>query len=199
VTDLDVSVADGRVQDLLQPFLQSSPPVVGPVRLHSHAHIAATADGEDFLDQLTMTGVFEIPSERLTSAPNQKSLTAFSQRAQGVPAAAAASAAEEHDAISSLAGAVAITKGVAHASRLNFQVTGASIEANGTFNLRNQTVDMHGELRMQTDISHVTTGFKSALLKPLAPFFRRKSAGAVVPIRMTGSPGSYKVGQNIVR
>jgi hypothetical protein len=50
---------------------------------------------------------------------------------------------------------------------------------------------------MDTDISHTATGFKSFLLKPLAPFFRKKHAGAVVPIAVTGTPGHYGVSQNI--
>ena len=50
---------------------------------------------------------------------------------------------------------------------------------------------------MDTDISHTTTGFKSFLLKPLAPFFKKKNAGAVVPIAVTGTPGHYQVSQDI--
>jgi hypothetical protein len=50
---------------------------------------------------------------------------------------------------------------------------------------------------MDTDISHTTTGFKSFLLKPLAAFFKTKNAGAVVPIAVTGTPGNYKVTQNL--
>jgi hypothetical protein len=50
---------------------------------------------------------------------------------------------------------------------------------------------------MQSDISHATTGFKSVLMKPLIPFFKMKNAGAVIPIAITGSPGSYKVTQNL--
>jgi hypothetical protein len=50
---------------------------------------------------------------------------------------------------------------------------------------------------MDTDISHTATGFKSFLLKPLAPFFRKKNAGAVVPIAVTGTPGHYHVTQDI--
>jgi hypothetical protein len=198
VTDLDVSIAKGRVQDVMQPFMKANPPVVGPVRLHAHAHIAAAGNGEKFLDRLTMKGVFEIPSERLTSSATEKSLSAFSERARGTSGDDASSVGEEQDVVSSLVGAVTITKGVAHASQLVFEVPGASIEANGSFDLRKEKVDMLGDLRMQMDLSHVTTGFKSFLLKPLAPFFRKKKAGAVVPIRITGGPGSYKVGQNIV-
>jgi hypothetical protein len=198
VTDLDVSIAKGRVQDVLQPFMKANPPMVGPVRMHAHAHIGGARNGEKFLDRLTMKGVFEIPSERLTSAATEKSLSAFSERAQGTAKDAATSAGEEQDVMSSVVGAVTITKGVAHASQLVFEVPGASVEANGTFDLRSEKVDMIGDLRMQTDLSHVTTGFKSFLLKPLAPFFRKKHAGAVVPIRITGGPGQYKVDQNVL-
>ena len=198
VTDLDVSVARGQVEDLLEPFIEARAPVVGPVRLHTHIHVAAAEHAEHFLDRLVMNGVFEIPRERLTKASTEKSLTAFSGRAQGKSGSDAAAAAETQDVISSLAGAVLVSKGVAHASRLVFEVPGASIEVNGTFDLRNQTVNMLGDLRMQSDISHVTTGFKSFLLRPLAPFFRKHGSGAVVPVKVTGRPGQYEIRQNIL-
>jgi hypothetical protein len=51
---------------------------------------------------------------------------------------------------------------------------------------------------MESDISHVTTGFKSVLLKPLAPFFKKKHAGAVIPIAVTGGPGHYTVTQDLL-
>ena len=50
---------------------------------------------------------------------------------------------------------------------------------------------------MDTDISHAASGFKSFLLKPLAPFFKKKNKGADVPIAVTGTPGHYHVQQNI--
>jgi hypothetical protein len=173
-------------------------PMVGPVRMHAHAHLAGAAHGESFLDRLAMKGVFEIPEERLTSAAEEKSLSAFSERAQGSSKDAAGAGGDEQDVVSRLVGAVTITKGVARASRLVFEVPGATVEASGTFDLQSEKVDMVGVLRMQTDLSHVTTGFKSFLLKPLAPFFRKKHAGAVVPIRITGGPGGYTVGQNVL-
>jgi hypothetical protein len=59
-------------------------------------------------------------------------------------------------------------------------------------------VHLVGTLRMDTDISHTSTGFKSFLLKPLAPFFKKKKAGALVPIAVTGGPGKYQVSQDIL-
>ncbi len=197
VTDLEVQIVKGRAQDLLEPFMKANSPVVGPVRLHSHVHVSAAKHKETFLERLEMKGVFEIPKERLTATSTERSLTAFSERAQGTSGGQAAAYAEEHDVLSSLQGAVLVTRGVAHASRLVLEVPGASVEVNGTYDLRDQAVKMVGDLRMQSDISHITTGFKSFLLKPLAPFFKKQGSGAVVPVKVTGRPGQYKIGQNI--
>jgi len=35
-------------------------------------------------------------------------------------------------------------------------------------------------------------------MKPLIPFFKKNKAGAVIPIAVTGSPGEYKVSQNLL-
>jgi hypothetical protein len=51
---------------------------------------------------------------------------------------------------------------------------------------------------MESDISHAATAFKSLLLRPLAPFFKKHHAGAVVPITVTGGPGNYKVSQDLL-
>jgi hypothetical protein len=74
---------------------------------------------------------------------------------------------------------------------------GVAVDLSGSFNLRDSTVNLTGNLRMDSDISHTTTGFKSVLMKPLIPFFKKKDAGAVIPIAITGSPGKYKVTQNL--
>ena len=75
---------------------------------------------------------------------------------------------------------------------------GTGVDLSGSFNLRRSTVDLTGNLRMQSDISHIATGFKSALMKPLIPFFKKKKAGAVIPITITGDHGIYKVTQNLL-
>jgi hypothetical protein len=96
-----------------------------------------------------------------------------------------------------VAATVSVRNGMAHMSPLMVNMPGASIRLKGAFNLKNQDVHLTGDLRMQSDASHVTTGFKAILLKPLAPFFKKNGAGAVVPIAITGTPQHYKVGQNI--
>jgi hypothetical protein len=57
---------------------------------------------------------------------------------------------------------------------------------------------MLGDLHMRSDISYVTTGLKSMLLKPLILIFRRDHAGTVVPIAITGSAHHYEISKNIL-
>ena len=197
ITNLDIT-ANGRAQDILRPFLHGEVPVSGAVTLHSRAFIAAAANKEKFLDRLKMEGAFEIPSEHITQASTERSLTAFSKRAQGLPSPRPDDDSVA-DVLSAIGGPATLRHAVVSTSRFTFRVPGAEIDnLSGTFNLLNQNVHLLGDLRMQSDISHVTTGFKSLLLKPLAPFFRKQGAGAVIPIAITGSPGQYKVTQNLL-
>jgi hypothetical protein len=58
------------------------------------------------------------------------------------------------------------------------------------------SVHLTGNFAMQSDISHAVTGFKSVLLKPLDPFLKKRNAGVVIPVAVTGGPGHYKVTQD---
>jgi len=87
---------------------------------------------------------------------------------------------------------------VVSSQRLTFEVPGAEAELNGWYDLGDGKVRLIGKLRMDSDVSHVTTGFKSLLLKPLVPFFRKNNAGALVPIVVTGAPDNYDVKQNLL-
>ena len=195
VTDLDLEVAKGRPEDLLGPFLSHTPPVVGMVWLKSHAHLDPAVHHARFLDRLKMNGQFSVPQERLTSTKTEKSLTAFSERAQGGHESAEDARPE---VVSSLVGVASVRHGVVHARDLRFVVPGASAEMSGTYGLQHGEADLKGMLRMEADLSHVTTGWKAMLLKPLAPFFHKKPAGTAVPVKVTGTPGKYKVGANLM-
>jgi hypothetical protein len=205
VTNLDITVISGRAQDLLRPFLHNDVPIKGAVSLHSHAYLAPSRKGLKFLQRLDMNGTFNMPAERLTNQMTERKLSDFSRRAQNLKSTKldAASAdrnsteqdrdsTEQSDVLSSLNGQAKIRDGIVSTERLTFQIPGAFVDLNGTFNLRDRTVHMLGNLHMQSDISHITTGFKSLLLKPLIPFFKKDHSGAVIPITVTGSPQRYK-------
>lgn len=201
VANIDFQVARGRAQDVLRPFVESGVPITGPVSLHGHAYVAPAKPGVAFLQRLHVVGAFDVPEERVTDAAKETSLSAFSQRASGRKSQATDASGTDSktatDVLSSFDGPVTIANGIAHSQRVTFRVPGAEANLSGTFNFDNEDVHLVGNLRMKTDISHVTTGFKSALLKPFAIFFKKKHAGAVIPIAVTGGPGHYNVTQDL--
>jgi hypothetical protein len=214
VIDVDMSVLGGRVQDILRPFIQDKVPVAGVVWLRGHAHVDAPRKGSNFFERLRVDATFDVPTERLTDRDTEQKLSAFSQRAQGAktpksdpgsvvqgstgPGAADVASSPTPDVLSSLKGQARIRDGVLSTQRIALQIPGAAVDLSGSFNLHDRTVHLVGNLRMQSDISHTTTGFKSVLMKPLIPFFKKDKAGAVIPIAVTGGPGAYKVTQDIL-
>jgi hypothetical protein len=187
----------------MRPFIQNDVPITGSVWLRSHAYLAPTGEGGGFLHRLHVKGTFNVPAERVSDRDTEKSLSAFSQRAQGAKAPDSGqdgdkSSIASADVLSAVKGPVQIQDGIASSQHLTFNIPGAQADLSGTFNFHNKAVHLVGNLRMDTDISHTTTGFKSFLLKPLAPFFKKKKAGALVPIAVTGEPGHYQVTQDIL-
>ena len=198
-TNMDIDVKGGRAEDVMRPFIRADVPITGSVWLRSHAYLEPRGQG-GFLHRLHISGVFDVPAERVTDKQTEKSLTDFSHRAQGKKDSAQnneESALANADALSSLKGPVQIQDGIAASKHVTFQIAGAQADLSGTFNFHDKVAHLTGNLRMDTDISHTATGFKSFLLKPLAPFFKKKNAGALVPIAVTGGPGHYQVTQNL--
>jgi hypothetical protein len=197
ITNIDVSVTNGRTQDVLRPFVHSRVPIAGPVQLHAHAYVGPSGTG--FLKRLYVRGDFDVPAERATDQGTEKSLSDFSKRAQSKGEGADAGDSEQTattDALSSLNGPAQIRDGVASSPHLTFRIPGAQATLKGTFNLRDESAHLTGTLAMQSAISHAVTGFKSFLLKPLDPFMRKRKAGAVIPIAITGTPGHYRIDQD---
>ena len=198
-TNLDFSITGARMQDLLHPFLRNPSPLAGPVSMSGHATLSPAENGATFLHRLRATAALTAPAEKMTNRATEQSLTAFSHRAAGDhPKSGPADENAQADVLASISGHTSLANGVASTRDLRVLFPGASTTLAGTWNLRSTAAHLTGDLKMDTDISHTTTGFKSLLLKPLAPFFKRGKAGAVVPIAFTGSSGNYKVSQDIV-
>lgn len=199
-THLDLRVAQGRVEDVMRPFLHRSVPVAGPVSIRAQAFIAP-AGKQGFLDRLRVEGAFEVPAEKVTDRQTEKTLSSFSQRAQGHKppdlSKDPGKAAEVPDAVSSLKGPALVSHGIVTTQGLTFEVPGATAQLDGTFNFQTTAVHLTGKLRTKADLSDDAGGWKSFLLAPLDPFFRHKHAGAIVSIAVTGTKDHYTVTQNV--
>ncbi|MGD0825173.1 MAG: hypothetical protein ABR908_11360 [Terriglobales bacterium] len=72
-------------------------------------------------------------------------------------------------------------------SQLDYRVPGTQVNLTGTYSLDGNIFDFHGKARLDATLSHMVTGWKSILLKPVDPFFSKNGAGTEIPVKITGT------------
>ena len=105
----------------------------------------------------------------------------------------------EERVLSDIRGRFALGKGVLTLSSVSFRVPGAEVDIEGTYGLVDRRIDLHGELRLDAKLSETTSGIKSFFLKLVDPLFEKKDAGAVIPIRIGGTPDDPAFGLEVGR
>jgi hypothetical protein len=101
---------------------------------------------------------------------------------------------------SRITGAFTMNHGALTFDRLMYAMPGASVQMTGVYSLDGKTFDFHGKVRTEATLSQmVASRWKSWLLKPIDPFFRKNGAGTEIPIRVTGTQGEPKFGLDFGR
>ena len=77
---------------------------------------------------------------------------------------------------------------------LAFGVPGAHVQLAGGYNLANDALDLHGNLRLQSKVSGTVSGWKRWALKPVDPFFSKRGAGTFLNIKVDGTSQHPKFG-----
>lgn len=192
---LDLFVTNGRIQDVLRLFVnETKAPLNGVTSFR--AHFTWPPGDSPFLQKIRLTGEFGIAGGQFTKSSTQADVADLSDRARGERPEDDPQ--DPDDIVSNLSGHVALRRAVATLSDISFEVPGAIAKMHGTFNLENHKVDLHGTLNTEAEFSHMTTGFKSVLLKPFNVFFKKKHAGAVVPAHLIGTYEHPETGVDIV-
>jgi len=177
---LDVSTDHARLEDLLRLAVKSDQPIMtGAIKLKTKFDLPP-GPGE-IVDRLRLDGKFGVGGAEFANADIREKLKGLSRRGLGKP--------EDEDAgsaVSELRGSFRLDNGQITFRELRFGVSGATVQLAGTYGLRDEKLDFHGQLRLQAKLSQVTTGMKSLLLKPFDSFFRRNGV-TVLPIRVTGT------------
>lgn len=183
VTSVDFSVENGRIEDVLDLFISSpEPPLQGVATLRAHAILEAF--GGSFLEKTLLDGTFEINDARFSRQHTQLSVDSLSARSLGKKQS---DPSQSGDVRCDFQGRLELENGKAQFTGLSMSMPGASAKMNGVYNLLNDHIDFHGTLKTDAEISKTTHGIKSILLKPLDPIFKRKNAGAVIPVEMVGT------------
>jgi hypothetical protein len=178
---LNVSVRNGRIEDVLWLFVrENKAPLEGATNFH--AHVVWPSGRQPFLKRVVLQGEFEIEHAQWTKPERQMSVNMLSKKASGKkkdPETPAVTA--------DIKGGVLLSNEVAKFQEVSFKAPGAEAILHGTYNLEDTKIDFHGDLKTEASISDDSSGVKAVLLKPLDPLFKKKHAGAVVPVEMTGA------------
>ncbi len=189
--ELDVVLDHARIQDLLQLGVRMEPPIMtGPVQMTTR--LSLPPGKEDVTNRLGLKGNFHMPDAHFTSQKVESKLDSLSLRSQGKPKQVRDDAGKTVPV--DLRGVFTLANGVLSFSLLHFQIPGTHIDMTGDYGLDGRTIDFRGKAMMNATVSQMTTGWKSILLRPLDPFFRKDGAGTEIPIKVTGTQSDPHIG-----
>lgn len=193
VVSLEVTIPDGRIEDLLKFALKSrKPPLTGNVSMDT-TFLLPPGD-RDVVERLQLEGRFDLAQARFTNFNVQKRIDTLSRRGSGET-----DDADGESVVSGLKGRFVLKDGVLSFSQLTFAVPGAVVQLAGSYALEAEELDFRGDLLLDASLSETTTGFKSLLAKMAQPLFRRKGGGSKLPIRVSGSPDKPSFGLDVKR
>ncbi|HUY81581.1 MAG TPA: AsmA-like C-terminal region-containing protein [Acidobacteriaceae bacterium] len=189
---LDITVGNGRIQDMLALAVKGSPIMRGGIQLHAKLDIPPGK--QSVIDKLRLKGAFQIEDARFTNPKIQQKIDQVSLRSQGkAEEAKNDTAATKTPGIGSqIKGNFSLVNEKVTLPNLRFIVPGANVAMHGSYNLGNDQLDFSGTARLKAKVSDMVTGWKSVLLIPVNPFFSKNGAGTELPIRITGTRSNPK-------
>jgi hypothetical protein len=191
---LHVKINDGRMEDILRLAVRGEQPLmVGRMALDAEMNLPAGPG--DVMERLQLAGNLDVAGARFTDSAVQEKVSNMSERARGLDP-------EEvrQNVASHLRAKFTLARGVLGLQDAIFQMPGATMQMAGKYGLFSEMIEFDGTVRMQATISQAAGGgFKGILLKAIDPLFRKKGAGAVLPIRIRGTRKEPHVGLDVKR
>ena len=189
---LDVVIDKARIEDLLKLAMKGpKATMTGAASVKTKLRIPPGE--QDVVDKLELDGEFRIASATFTDVDVQRNIGKLSARGRGRLMDVESGA----SIVSDLSGRFVLKNGRLTFSRLTFAVPGVSVSLRGSYTLREEQLQFRGTVRMQATVSQMTTGWKSVLLKVFDPMFRKKGAGAEIPIKVEGPRTKPKFGMDV--
>jgi hypothetical protein len=178
---LDADIQNGQLDDVLRLAVKGkTPPLTGGINVK--AKIRLPPGDRDVIDKLQLDGTFHVMAARFTNFDIQRRIEELSKRGRGQPSETGG-----RNTVSDMAGPFTLKNTVMTLPKLTFGVPGAAIVLGGRYNLRQETLDFQGTVRLHAKVSQTETGVKRILLKPIDPLFKRDGAGTVLPVRIGGT------------
>jgi hypothetical protein len=194
ITDLDVDVPNGRIQDFLELAVKTQPPFLTSA-LGMKAHIHIPYGKQSISQKMGLKGEFHLNRIHFTNPQVQDKVDMLSLRAQGDPKDARPGA---EDVASKMKGQFTMDRGKLIFSTLTYDLPGAEVRLMGLYSLDGQQFDFHGNVQTQAKLSQmVASKWKSFLLKAVDPLFTKDGKGAQIPVIVSGTRSEPKFGLDL--
>ena len=185
--NLDVVMRNGRIEDLLLLAAKGKPFMAGSIRMNAKISIPALAGSVK--EKLFLMGNFDIAQGEFLRDTVQQKIDELSRRGQGRPQDRSVD-----NVFSRMTGTFRLQDQVMNFSRLSFAVPGADVGLHGDYLMVNDTLDFHGDLKLQAKVSEMLSGWERWLAKPIDPFFAKNGAGTFLRIQIVGSAAKPEFG-----
>jgi hypothetical protein len=194
IIDLDVTVPNGRIQDFLQLGVKTTPVVMtGRLGMKTKLHIPPGK--ESVTRKIGLKGGFTLRQIHFTNPEVEDKVDMLSLRAQGDPKQAKPGAEDVH---SQMVGQFVLGGGKLTFSKLDYTLPGATVALTGEYSLDGDQFEFAGKMRTDAKVSQmVASKWKSILLKPVDPFFKKDGAGAEIPVKISGTKSAPKFGLDL--
>ncbi|WP_222597513.1 hypothetical protein [Edaphobacter albus] len=194
IIDIDANVPNGRIQDFLELAVKQHPVLMsGRLSMKTKLHIRP--GDERVIERMGLRGAFQLRAIHFTNPEWQDKVDMLSLRARGQPKEAKPGA---EDVSSLMNGQFVMGNGSLRFHELSYSLPGADVNLAGVYSLNGSDLDFSGNVRTKAALSNmVATWWKSWLLKPVDPFFKKHGAGAEIPIKISGSRGAPKFGLDL--
>jgi len=194
IIDLDVNVPNARIQDFLELGVKTTPVVMsGRLSMKTKLHIPPGK--ESVTRKLGLKGSFTLRQIHFTNPDVEDKVDMLSLRAQGDPKDAKPGAEDVH---SQMVGQFVLGSGKLSFSKLDYSLPGATVALTGEYSLDGDEFEFAGKMRTDAKVSQmVASKWKSILLKPVDPFFKKDGAGAEIPVKISGTKSAPKFGLDL--
>jgi hypothetical protein len=190
---LDVTIDQGRLEDIMRLAVRTEePPMAGGLTLSTSMTIPPGR--VDVVDKLLLDGRFAIEQGRFTNREVQRQVAELSRRGSGRKPGTVNPARVR----SNFAGRFRLADAELSLNGLTFDVPGAVVEMSGAYSLRRETLAFAGGLYLDARLSQTVSGFKSLLLKPIDPLFRRNGRTRL-PLKISGTRNAPRFGLDVRR
>jgi hypothetical protein len=184
---------EGSIKDWLELLAHNHhPKMTGTMKFRTIVYVPPGP--RDFIDRVNLRGDFEIGDAEFSKPATQEKVNNLSRVAQGEKADDAPESVFEN-----MRGHVEMENAVANVSDLYFGLPGALAHMHGTYGVENGKIDLHGNLRVDQKLSKSQSGVKSVFLKAIEPMMKKKRAGEVVPVKITGTLKEPSYGLDVLR